>query len=99
MSVGDDLSATLRAAAASGNLTHVSLVPTQNGKMFRGTFAPAKKFGVRFAEHADPVAALLLAMKQDVKQPKGKAKLSDRHPGVLPQPDVDVVEEGIDELL
>jgi hypothetical protein len=78
----------IRAAAKSGNLTHIAVVPSQDGKLFRALFAPAKQFGVRYAEDADPVTAILLAMKQDVK-PVRKAALAAANPLVIPQETVD----------
>lgn len=96
MAAVGDLAEMIRAAAKSGNLTHIAVVPSQDGKMFRALFAPAKQFGVRYAEDADPVTALLLAMKQDVK-PKRTAPLAAKNPLVIPQETVDT--EGLDELL
>lgn len=48
--------------AARGLLTHCSLVPSQNGRMWRGSFTSSKT-GVSIAEDADPIKALLGAIK------------------------------------
>jgi hypothetical protein len=47
--------------AARGELTHLSVVPSQNGRKWRASFAMASKYGISFAEDADPVRALILA--------------------------------------
>ena len=53
--------AVLRDLAARGELNHVSLMPSQDGKMWRASFAMCSKFGISFAEDADPAQAIILA--------------------------------------
>jgi hypothetical protein len=52
---------TLRDLAKRGELSHVSIASSQNGKMFRASFAMCSYFGVSYAEDADPAKAMLLA--------------------------------------
>lgn len=52
----------IRELAARGEISHFSLVPSQKGKLWRGTFAMCSKFGVSFAEDVDPVVALTMAL-------------------------------------
>lgn len=58
---------TLRAVVEKGDLTHISLTPSQDGKTWRAAYTPAKKFGVIFAEDPDPVKALLVAFGKQRK--------------------------------
>lgn len=51
----------LRDLAKRGEISHISLTPSQNGKMWRASFAMTSKFGVSFAEDADPAQAIILA--------------------------------------
>jgi hypothetical protein len=51
----------LRDIAARGELSHISLAPSQNGKLWRASFAMCSHWGVSFAEDADPAKALILA--------------------------------------
>lgn len=52
----------IRNLATRGEISHISLTPSQNGTKWRGSYAMSSKFGVSFAEDADPVKALMLAM-------------------------------------
>lgn len=55
------LDTVLRDLAKRGELTHISVVPSQNGKTFRASFAMSSKFGISFAEDPDPAQAIMLA--------------------------------------
>lgn len=82
----------LRNLAAHGMITHISLVPSQNGKSWRASFAPSKTFGIIFAEDADPAKALLLALasKRAPPPPKRPAALDLKAEHVeVPPPDDD----------
>lgn len=68
-----NLEDTLRDLAKRGEISHISLVPSQNGKAWRGSFAMCSHFGVSFAEDADPVKAVLLACTTaKLKKPRAK---------------------------
>lgn len=56
------LEETIREIAARGDMSHISLVPSQKGNLWRASFTPCSVFGISFAEDADPVKALQLAM-------------------------------------
>ncbi len=56
-----NLEETIRDLAKRGELTHISLTPSQGGKKWRALFAPASTFGNSFAEDVDPVKAIQLA--------------------------------------
>jgi hypothetical protein len=68
----DDL---IRATAAKGELTYLSVIP--KGDLFAATYCPASGFGHGFAEHADPVTAMYYAIKDykrpDKREPKPEA--------------------------
>ena len=86
----------IREMADRGQITHISLVPSQTGKKWRGSFTPASYAGgISFAEDADPVKALIMAL--DI------AKLRKRKPIDVPlidQPIVDIKqEEDISDIL
>lgn len=51
----------LRDLAKRGEISHISLVPSQNGKLWRASFAMCSVFGISFAEDADPAKAIILA--------------------------------------
>ena len=62
---------TLRDIAARGELSHLSLAPSQGGKMWRASFAMCSHFGVSFAEDADPAPAIILALTSaKLKRPR-----------------------------
>ena len=56
----------IRAAAANGEMTHLSVVPVAgkgpNNINWSASYSPATKWGVGFGRSADPVEALKLAM-------------------------------------
>ena len=67
---------TLRDLAARGEISHISLVPSQSGKMWRGSFAMCSHFGVSFAEDKDPVQALMLVLTSaKLKKPRASINL------------------------
>jgi hypothetical protein len=51
----------LRDLAKRGEISHISLVPSQNGKLWRASFSMCSKFGSSFAEDADPAKAIIIA--------------------------------------
>jgi hypothetical protein len=51
----------LRDLAKRGEISHISLTPSQSGKFFRASFAMTSLFGVSFAEDADPAKAIIKA--------------------------------------
>lgn len=61
MTTTPNLEDTIRSLASRGEISHISLVPSQDGKKWRGSFAMCSKFGISFAEDADPIKALSLA--------------------------------------
>jgi hypothetical protein len=56
-----NLEEVLRDLAKRGEISHISLVPSQNGKLWRASFAMCSHFGISFAEDADPAKAIILA--------------------------------------
>lgn len=67
MKTTPDLETVIRDLAARGELNHISLTPSQNGKLWRGSFAPSSVFGISYAEDADPVMALIRACSVKTK--------------------------------
>ena len=47
--------------AKRGEISHISLAPSQNGKLWRASFSMCSRFGVSLAEDADPARAIILA--------------------------------------
>lgn len=76
----------LRDVVKAGELSHLSLVPSQNGKSFRTSYAMCSKFGITFAEDPDPVKSIMLA----ISTAKIKKPPAPRRPAT-----VDVVAERI----
>jgi hypothetical protein len=64
----------LRDLAKRGEISHISLVPSQNGKLWRASFAMCSKFGVSFAEDADPAKAIILACTSAKMKPRPAEK-------------------------
>ena len=65
------LEAVLRDLAKRGEISHISLTPSQEGRMWRASFAMCSHFGVTLAEDADPVQAILLALTSaKLKKPR-----------------------------
>ncbi len=56
-----NLEDTLRDLAKRGEISHLSLTPSQSGKLWRASFTMCSKFGVSFAEDEDPGRAIMLA--------------------------------------
>jgi hypothetical protein len=76
---------TIRDLAKRGEISHISLTPSQNGKLWRGSFTMCSHFGVSFAEDADPVQALMLAFTSaKLKKPRTKIDLK---PSAEPEPE------------
>lgn len=68
---------TIRDLAKRGEISHISIVPSQNGKMWRASFAMCTMFGVSHAEDADPVRAIMLALTT-AKMKKPRARIEHR---------------------
>jgi hypothetical protein len=51
----------IRDLAARGELSHISLTPSSDGKKWRGSFTMCSKYGVSFGEDKDPIEALRIA--------------------------------------
>lgn len=60
----------IRDLAKRGELTHLSLTPSQDGKKWRASFAMSSKFGISFGEDVDPVKALILACTTAKMKPR-----------------------------
>jgi hypothetical protein len=88
-----NLEEVIRDLAARGEITHLSVVPSQNGKLWRASFAMCSKYGVSFAEDVDPVKALVLACTTA----KMKARRAEKRPEVIEH--VAVVDEDIEALM
>ena len=95
-----NLEQVLRDLAARGEISHISLVPSQSGKMWRASFAMCSHFGVSFAEDKDPAQAIILALTS-AKLKKPRVHL-DLKPNPEPEPDatgVDLVEDPLADLM
>ena len=67
---------TIRSLAARGEISHISLTPSQGGRMWRASFTMCSHFGVSFAEDKDPVEALMLAFTSaKLKKPRATLNL------------------------
>jgi hypothetical protein len=64
----------LRDLAKRGEISHISLTPSQDGKLWRASFAMCSRFGVTFAEDADPAKAIILACTTAKMKPKPRVK-------------------------
>lgn len=98
-----ELEAKIHELAQRGEISHISLSPSQDGKMWRGSYAMCSKFGVSFAEDADPVKALLLSMTTAKLKPRAPTKRETdaaeaRGPAVIPQETV-AVDQGVEDLM
>jgi len=60
--MSDNLETKLRDLARAGEISHISLTPSQGGKAFRAAFAMCSRFGFSFAEDPDPVKAIMIAL-------------------------------------
>ena len=75
------LEAVLRDLAKRGEISHISLTPSQGGRMWRASFAMCSYFGVSFAEDVDPVQAILLACTSaKLKRPRASIDLKPAEP-------------------
>jgi hypothetical protein len=61
----------IRHMAEKGELNYLSVIPVSGGR-FSATFAPASGFGHSYAEHTDPVTALVSAIHE--WKPRRKSK-------------------------
>lgn len=91
------LEETIHSLAEKGNLSHISLAMNSSHTQWRASYAPAKTFGVSFAEDPDPVKALMKAF--------GKKPTSNLNPRVEPiqqavvEVEVPTPDEDIDALM
>jgi hypothetical protein len=56
------LEETIRALAAKGEISDLGLSMNSTGTKWRASFVPCSQHGVSYAEDADPVKALILAL-------------------------------------
>lgn len=68
---------TIRDLAKRGEISHISLVPSQGGRMWRASFAMCSMWGVSHAEDADPVRAIMVALTT-AKMKKPRARIEHR---------------------
>lgn len=99
-----ELEQAIRDLAARGEISHISLSPSQNGTLWRGSYAMCSTFGVSFAEDKDPVVALTQAMTTARLKRRPPTKRSDeaaeaRGNGVIPQETVDVAMDPAADLM
>lgn len=92
----------IRDIIARGEMTHLSLTPSQNGALWRASFSPAKNFGNSFAEDKDPIAALMRAMtsaKLARKAPTDRdlAAMDAKATGKIEQPTIDADDGKVDQ--
>lgn len=66
----------IRDLAKRGELNHISLTPSRNGKMWRASFAMCSGFGISFAEDPDPVKAIIVACTTAKMKPQRAPKRS-----------------------
>ena len=59
---------------ARGELSHLSIAPSQDGKMWRASFTMCSKFGASFAEDEDPVKAIIVACTSAKMKPRAAMK-------------------------
>jgi hypothetical protein len=76
----------LRDLAKRGEISHISLTPSQDGKLWRASFTMCSKFGASFAEDADPARAIILACTTAKLKPRTPAK---KRPGLIDHHDVE----------
>lgn len=67
----------IRDLAKRGEISHISLTPSQNGKLWRGSFAMCSRFGISYAEDADPVKALIIACTTAKLKPAPRMRRGD----------------------
>lgn len=101
-----ELEAKIRELATRGEISHISLSPSQNETKWRGSYAMCSTFGVSFAEDEDPCRALLLSMTTAKLKPRARTKREDaaaeaRGPAVIPQETVDAqpAAEDVEDLM
>lgn len=98
-----ELEAKIRELAQRGEISHISLSPSRDGQMWRGSYAMCSTFGVSFAEDPDPVQALLRAMTSAKLRRRAPTKRETdaaeaRSTAAIPQATVDV-DQGIEDLM
>lgn len=85
--------------ATRGEISDIGLCRSQDGKLWRGTFAMCSKFGLSIAEDADPVKALMLACSTAKIKAYPKPRVRDEFDKTLPQATVEVEPSGIEDLM
>lgn len=70
----------IRDLAKRGELNHISLTPSRNGKSFRASFAMCSVFGISFAEDEDPVKAIIVACTTAKMKPQRASMKPQRAP-------------------
>lgn len=93
----------IRNLAARGEISHISLTPSQGGKKWRGSYAMCSTFGVSFAEDEDPIKALTLAMTTARLKSRAPTKRATdaaeaRSTGSIPQETV-AADESVEDLM
>lgn len=82
----------LRDLAKRGELNHISLTPSKNGKTFRAAFAMCSMFGISYAEDEDPAKAIIVACTTAKMKPQRVSKPTktiDLKPNPTPGPATD----------
>ena len=101
MAASPNLEDVIRFVANRGELSHLSLAQSQDGKMWRASFSMCSHFGVSFAEDADPVQAIALALTTaKLKKPRVSLNLKPDHVETRdPSPPVAVEEDPLADLM
>lgn len=102
MTTPTTLEAVLHDLAKRGELSHISLTPSQNGKLFRASFAMTSKFGISFAEDVDPAQAIIKACTSAKMKARTAIKVDGRlkeSVDSIPQPVIEVENEGVEDLM
>lgn len=71
------LEALIRDRAARGDISHISLTPSQDGKLWRASYAPCSVFGVTHSEDKDPIKAIILALSTTKIKSRAPVRLRD----------------------
>jgi hypothetical protein len=94
--MSQSLEDTLRDLAKRGEISHISVAPSQNGKKFRASFTCCSKFGISFAEDDDPAKAIMLACTTA----KMKPQRAEKKPHVMEHSSAPATsEESIEDLM
>lgn len=93
----------IRNLAQRGEISHISLTPSQNGKKWRGSYSMCSKFGTSFSEDEDPCKALLLCLTTGSVKARAPTKRDTdaaeaRGPAVIPQETVEA-DDSVEDLM